>query len=178
MKFVFVHSWRQRWPVELLGRVKLVSVRGYCSWRVSLLRNGPSDFSQAAGGEWETSDAGSQSAPIKPPARSLLRKLSQIVAPCRGGAPLRCRSTALDAIRGDLRLAELAAKYRVEPIAIATWNRQAVNGMASIFARACDVARPPMTAIDKNVAREAKEQPKDGLLCPGPAEDKIGTKQP
>lgn len=33
MKFAFVHSWRHRWPVELLCRVMLVSERGYRSWR-------------------------------------------------------------------------------------------------------------------------------------------------
>ncbi|MEC3947758.1 IS3 family transposase [Sphingobium sp. HWE2-09] len=32
-KFAFVHSWRHRWPVELLCRVTLVSERGYRSWR-------------------------------------------------------------------------------------------------------------------------------------------------
>src|SRR3546814_16885937 len=33
VKFAFVHSWRHRWPVELLCRVMLVSERGYRSWR-------------------------------------------------------------------------------------------------------------------------------------------------
>ncbi len=33
MKFAFVHSWRHRWPVELLCRVMLVSERGYRSCR-------------------------------------------------------------------------------------------------------------------------------------------------
>ena len=33
VKFAFVHSWRHRWPVELLCRVMNVSERGYRSWR-------------------------------------------------------------------------------------------------------------------------------------------------
>ncbi|QUT04506.1 IS3 family transposase [Sphingobium phenoxybenzoativorans] len=33
VKFAFVHSWRHRWPVELLCRVMDVSERGYRSWR-------------------------------------------------------------------------------------------------------------------------------------------------
>ena len=37
---------------------------------------------------------------------------------------------ALEAIRGDLRLAELAAKHGVHHTMIASWKRQAIDGMA------------------------------------------------
>jgi len=33
VRFAFVHSWRHRWPVELMCRVLQVSERGYRSWR-------------------------------------------------------------------------------------------------------------------------------------------------
>ena len=37
---------------------------------------------------------------------------------------------ALEAIRGDLTLAELAAKHGVRHTMIASWKRQAIDGMA------------------------------------------------
>jgi transposase-like protein len=42
---------------------------------------------------------------------------------------------ALEAIRGDLTLAELAAKHGIHPTMIATWKRQAVAGMGSDLLR-------------------------------------------
>jgi transposase-like protein len=40
---------------------------------------------------------------------------------------------ALEAIRGDLTLAELAAKHGVHHTMIAAWKRQAIDGMAGTF---------------------------------------------
>lgn len=48
---------------------------------------------------------------------------------------------ALEAIRGDLTLAELAAKYGIHHTMIAAWKRQAVEGMAGTFSGASDAAR-------------------------------------
>jgi transposase len=48
---------------------------------------------------------------------------------------------ALDAIRGDLTLAELAAKHGVHHTMIAAWKRQAIDGMASTFSGAGDAAK-------------------------------------
>lgn len=48
---------------------------------------------------------------------------------------------ALEAIRGDLTLAELAAKHGVHHTMIASWKRQAIDGMAGTFSAAGDVAR-------------------------------------
>ena len=46
---------------------------------------------------------------------------------------------ALEAIRGDLTLAELAAKHGVHHTMIAAWKRQAIDGMASTFSGAGDL---------------------------------------
>lgn len=46
---------------------------------------------------------------------------------------------ALEAIRGDLTLAELAAKLGVHHTMIASWKRQAIDGMAGTFSGAGDV---------------------------------------
>ena len=40
---------------------------------------------------------------------------------------------ALEAIRGELTLAELAAKHGIHQTMIATWKRQAVEGMSATF---------------------------------------------
>ena len=48
---------------------------------------------------------------------------------------------ALEAIRGDLTLAELAAKHGVRHTMIAAWKRQAIDGMASTFSGAGDAAK-------------------------------------
>ena len=48
---------------------------------------------------------------------------------------------ALEAIRGDLTLAELAAKHGIHHTMIAAWKRQAVEGMAGTFSGAGDAAR-------------------------------------
>ena len=57
---------------------------------------------------------------------------------------------ALEAIRGDLTLAELGAQHGIHPTMIAAWKRQAIDGMASTFAGASGVARTSgEAAIDK-----------------------------
>jgi len=48
---------------------------------------------------------------------------------------------ALEAIRGDLTLAELATKHGIHHTMIAAWKRQAVEGMAGTFCGASDAAR-------------------------------------
>ena len=40
---------------------------------------------------------------------------------------------AMDAIRGELTLAELAAKHGIHHMMIGAWKRQAMEGMASLF---------------------------------------------
>lgn len=42
---------------------------------------------------------------------------------------------ALDALRGDKPIQEIAAKYQVHPNQVSMWKRQAVEGMADVFAR-------------------------------------------
>jgi len=57
---------------------------------------------------------------------------------------------ALEAIRGDLTLAELGAKHGIHHTMIAASKRQAIDGMASTFAVASEVARVSGEAeIDK-----------------------------
>ncbi len=40
---------------------------------------------------------------------------------------------ALEALRGDLTVQEIAARHKVHPNQVSTWKRQAVDGMSSLF---------------------------------------------
>ena len=40
---------------------------------------------------------------------------------------------ALEALRGDRTLQEIAARYRVHPNQVGTWKRQAMEGLAEVF---------------------------------------------
>jgi len=42
---------------------------------------------------------------------------------------------ALEALRGDRTIQEIAAKHQVHPNQVSTWKRQAVDGLAEVFAR-------------------------------------------
>jgi transposase-like protein len=42
---------------------------------------------------------------------------------------------ALEALRGDRTIQEIAAKHQVHPNQVSTWKRQAVEGMAGVFSR-------------------------------------------
>ena len=48
---------------------------------------------------------------------------------------------ALEAIRGELTLAELAAKHGIHPTMIATWRRQAIAGMAATFSGTAEASK-------------------------------------
>ena len=41
---------------------------------------------------------------------------------------------ALEALRGDRTIQEIAAKHQVHPNQVSQWKRQAVDGMADVFA--------------------------------------------
>ncbi|MBB5720243.1 transposase [Stakelama sediminis] len=67
----------------------------------------------------------------------------------RYGAEFKAK-VALEAIRGDLTLAELAAKHGVHHTMITVWKRQAIDGMASTFSGAGDAAKAASNAeVDK-----------------------------
>ncbi|WP_027233568.1 transposase [Leisingera caerulea] len=40
---------------------------------------------------------------------------------------------ALEALRGDKIVQEIAAKHQLHPNQVSTWNRQAIAGMADVF---------------------------------------------
>ncbi len=40
---------------------------------------------------------------------------------------------ALEALRGDLIITELGAKYEIHPMLVTKWNKQAVEGLVDVF---------------------------------------------
>ncbi len=48
---------------------------------------------------------------------------------------------ALEALRGDKTIQEIAAKHRVHPNQVSTWKRQAMDGLGAVFSNGADKAR-------------------------------------
>ena len=48
---------------------------------------------------------------------------------------------ALDALRGDKTIQEIAAKRKVHPNQVSTWKRQAVDGLGEVFSNGAAHAR-------------------------------------
>ncbi len=48
---------------------------------------------------------------------------------------------ALDALRGDKTIQEIAARYKVHPNQVSGWKRQAVDGLDAIFSNGVDKVR-------------------------------------
>ena len=42
-------------------------------------------------------------------------------------------TVALEALRGDRTVQEIAAKHKVHPTQVTTWKRQAIDGMVNVF---------------------------------------------
>lgn len=58
----------------------------------------------------------------------------------RYGAEFKAK-VALEAIRGELTLAELASRHGIHPTMIATWKRQAIDGMTATFSGKSEAAQ-------------------------------------
>lgn len=48
---------------------------------------------------------------------------------------------ALEALRGDLTIQEIASRHKVHPNQVSTWNRQAMDGLGSVFSSGEDQSR-------------------------------------
>ena len=51
---------------------------------------------------------------------------------------------ALEALRGDRTVQEIAAKHKVHPNQVGTWKRQAIDGLGEVF-RTAPIGRGPAT---------------------------------
>jgi transposase-like protein len=48
---------------------------------------------------------------------------------------------ALEALRGDKTIQEIASKHKVHPNQVSKWKRQALDGLGTIFSNGADKAR-------------------------------------
>ncbi len=48
---------------------------------------------------------------------------------------------ALEALRGDRTVQEIAAKHKVHPNQVSTWKRQAIDGLGEVFSNGATRAR-------------------------------------
>ncbi len=48
---------------------------------------------------------------------------------------------ALDALRGDKTIQEIASRYKVHPNQVSTWRRQAMDSLGAVFSNGADKAR-------------------------------------
>ena len=48
---------------------------------------------------------------------------------------------ALEALRGDKTIQEIATKHKVHPNQVSTWKRQAIDGLGDVFSGGADRAR-------------------------------------
>ena len=49
---------------------------------------------------------------------------------------------ALEALRGDRTIQEIAAKHRVHPNQVSTWKKQAVDGLSGVFSGGASTQGP------------------------------------
>ena len=47
---------------------------------------------------------------------------------------------ALEALRGDKTVQEIAAKHKVHPNQVSTWKRRAIDGLGEVFSNGADKA--------------------------------------
>ena len=48
---------------------------------------------------------------------------------------------AMEAMRGDKSIQEIATKYKVHPNQVSGWKRQAIDGLSEVFSNGTDRAR-------------------------------------
>ena len=56
---------------------------------------------------------------------------------CRFSGELKAK-IALEALRGDRTLQEIAARHQVHPNQVGAWKRQAIEGLAELFSKGAE----------------------------------------
>ncbi|RED42819.1 transposase-like protein [Aestuariispira insulae] len=74
---------------------------------------------------------------------------------------------ALEALRGDKTIQEIAAKYQVHPNQVSTWKRQAMEGMADLFSRGGKPSGPSDAEIKELHAKIGRLTIENDFLAQG-----------
>ena len=74
---------------------------------------------------------------------------------------------ALEALRGDKTIQENAAKHQVHPNQVSTWKRQAVEGMADVFAHSRKAEGPTEAEVKELHAKIGRLAVENDFLSEG-----------
>jgi len=73
----------------------------------------------------------------------------------------------LEALRGDKTNQEIAAKHQVHPNQVSTWKRQAVEGMADVFAHSRKAEGPTEAEVKELHAKIGRLAVENDFLSEG-----------
>ena len=74
---------------------------------------------------------------------------------------------ALEALRGDKTIQEIAAKYQVHPNQVSTWKRQAMDGMVDVFSKGSKPSGPSDAEIKELHAKIGRLTIENDFLAQG-----------
>lgn len=74
---------------------------------------------------------------------------------------------ALEALRGDKTVQEIAAKHQLHPNQVSTWKRQAIDGMADVFAGGGKPAGPTEAEVKDLHAKIGRLSVENDFLSEG-----------
>ena len=74
---------------------------------------------------------------------------------------------ALEALRGDRTIQEIAAKHRVHPNQVSTWKKQAVDGLSGVFSGGASTQGPSESEIKDLHAKIGRLAVENDFLAQG-----------
>lgn len=74
---------------------------------------------------------------------------------------------ALEALRGDRTIQEIAAKHRVHPNQVSTWKKQAVDGLSGVFSGGTSTQGPSESEIKDLHAKIGRLAVENDFLAQG-----------
>jgi transposase len=74
---------------------------------------------------------------------------------------------ALEALQGDKTIQEIAAKHQLHPNQVSTWKRQAVEGMADVFAKGDKPCGPTEAEVKDLTAKTGRLAVESDFLSRG-----------
>ena len=74
---------------------------------------------------------------------------------------------ALEALRGDRAIQEIAAKHRVHPNQVSTWKKQSVDGLSGVFSGGASTLGPSESEITELHAKIGRLAVENDFLAQG-----------
>ncbi len=76
-------------------------------------------------------------------------------------------SVALEALRGDRTVQQIAAKHRLHPTQVTSWKRQAIDGLTGVFSDKVKKAENNEAEVKELHAKIGKLAVENGFLSQG-----------